>query len=388
MRFSVAALAVALCCHAASAAQADDVRLLADIEAQVRSGNSIGAVATHIEDIDRAVSGARPGSDGPYPRLALYAARYNLSLSRAANAIRDLDWGLAAAARDNPLQADLFILRANALQTKMRWVEAAAAYDNALARPDLDDAQKAQIQRGRGFLLDAIGRHDDALTAWRTALALEPGDPEATAAITAMANRPVNAITVQARPSGLMVPPPPPPPPPSPTAPNQPPRDAGHTHNCASFYPAHSRDIFESGVATLRYDVAADGTIGNVAVTRSSNFARLDEAAVACLRTRWKDVPATKDGVPVAAPGMTVSIRFFVPLPNAPQELVARGNGFEESGRVGRAIEDFDAAIALNPDYAPAYAARALAWDSIGQGQRATADRAKAVVLSKVPVTP
>jgi protein TonB len=52
------------------------------------------------------------------------------------------------------------------------------------------------------------------------------------------------------------------------------------------------------GNTEMDLTVTAQGTVTDVAVSKSSGSSDLDEIAVACVRT-WTYKPATKDGVPV-----------------------------------------------------------------------------------------
>jgi protein TonB len=62
------------------------------------------------------------------------------------------------------------------------------------------------------------------------------------------------------------------------------------------------------GTVVLRVDVTADGAPQTLAVRTSSGHAVLDEAALAAVRL-WRFHPATRGGVPIAAPA-EVPIRF------------------------------------------------------------------------------
>jgi TonB family protein len=92
----------------------------------------------------------------------------------------------------------------------------------------------------------------------------------------------------------------------------------GHTHNCAAFYPEMARRKNESGDVLVGYDVSADGSITHVAVVKSSGFPDLDLAAVTCVSTQWRNLPATKEGVAVASPGHRAIIRFQLEGPVLP----------------------------------------------------------------------
>jgi protein TonB len=52
------------------------------------------------------------------------------------------------------------------------------------------------------------------------------------------------------------------------------------------------------GAVTLRLELRADGTVGEVQVARSSGHTVLDTAAQEAAKT-WKHAPETQDGTPV-----------------------------------------------------------------------------------------
>jgi protein TonB len=85
----------------------------------------------------------------------------------------------------------------------------------------------------------------------------------------------------------------------------------GRSHDCASFYPDLSKRMNESGDVLVHYDVGIDGAISNVGVAKSSGSDRLDQAAVTCVSTRWRNSPAMNaDNTPVASPGHQAIVRF------------------------------------------------------------------------------
>lgn len=107
----------------------------------------------------------------------------------------------------------------------------------------------------------------------------------------------------------------PPPPAPAPAAPAEPapvitpPRvDASYRGNTAPSYPAASRRLREEGKVLLRIFVKADGSVGEVVVSRSSGHARLDDAAVQAVK-RWKLIPARRGSEPFAT-WYTLPIEF------------------------------------------------------------------------------
>jgi protein TonB len=73
-------------------------------------------------------------------------------------------------------------------------------------------------------------------------------------------------------------------------------------------YPAEARRRGWQGEVVLRVEVSAEGRADAVAILRSSGHAVLDEAALAAVRL-WRFRPATRGGVPVAAPA-DVPVRF------------------------------------------------------------------------------
>jgi protein TonB len=68
----------------------------------------------------------------------------------------------------------------------------------------------------------------------------------------------------------------------------------------APAYPAQSRRLGETGVVVLRVELGESGNVALARVDRSSGYPRLDEAALAAVRT-WRCTPATRNGHPVRA---------------------------------------------------------------------------------------
>lgn len=77
------------------------------------------------------------------------------------------------------------------------------------------------------------------------------------------------------------------------------PTTRGRRHDCQSGYPPISRRLGEQGSVLLKFTVSVDGTVSNVAVSKSSGYSRLDEAAVTCA-SNWEYNPATSGGKPIA----------------------------------------------------------------------------------------
>jgi protein TonB len=68
----------------------------------------------------------------------------------------------------------------------------------------------------------------------------------------------------------------------------------------APAYPAQSRRLGETGLVVLRVELNETGDVAAARVNSSSSYIRLDEAALAAVRT-WRCTPATRNGQPVRA---------------------------------------------------------------------------------------
>jgi len=79
----------------------------------------------------------------------------------------------------------------------------------------------------------------------------------------------------------------------------------------AADYPPESLQAGEQGTAALRFVVIDDGTVGDVQVVRSSGSLRLDRAAVAMVKSRWRYQPATTNGRPVRS-AQTANVAFVL----------------------------------------------------------------------------
>lgn len=64
-------------------------------------------------------------------------------------------------------------------------------------------------------------------------------------------------------------------------------------------YPEVARRLAEQGTVTVRIEIAASGTVKNVAVLHSSGSERLDTAAVSWIKAHWKYHAASRGGVAV-----------------------------------------------------------------------------------------
>lgn len=102
-----------------------------------------------------------------------------------------------------------------------------------------------------------------------------------------------------------------PPPPPIPVAEAPTPRPAGAVTLSSELsvtcperrppaYPPFSRRLGEEGKVVLRVELDEQGSVSAARVATASGFARLDEAALAAVKT-WRCTPAQRDGQPVRA---------------------------------------------------------------------------------------
>jgi protein TonB len=104
------------------------------------------------------------------------------------------------------------------------------------------------------------------------------------------------------------------PPPPTPVAEAPPPRPTGPTgpvtlsaelsmscpERTPPAYPPLSRRMGEEGKVVLRVEMDEQGVVSMARVATGSGFPRLDEAALAAVKT-WRCTPARRDGQPVRA---------------------------------------------------------------------------------------
>lgn len=75
--------------------------------------------------------------------------------------------------------------------------------------------------------------------------------------------------------------------------------DAAHMNNPNPAYPSVSRRMGEHGQVLLDVLILTDGTVGEIKLKKSSNFTRLDNAALDAVK-RWRYQPARRGGKPIA----------------------------------------------------------------------------------------
>ncbi len=72
------------------------------------------------------------------------------------------------------------------------------------------------------------------------------------------------------------------------------------SERAAPHYPMVSKRLNEQGKAVLRVELGEDGKVANATIKASSGFARLDEAALAAVKT-WRCKPPVRNGAAVKA---------------------------------------------------------------------------------------
>lgn len=87
--------------------------------------------------------------------------------------------------------------------------------------------------------------------------------------------------------------------PPAPARVELPSSNAAYLNNPRPSYPALSRRLGEQGKVVVRVLIGVDGTAQQAEIRTSSGYARLDQAALATVRS-WRYVPGKRGGVPEA----------------------------------------------------------------------------------------
>jgi len=84
---------------------------------------------------------------------------------------------------------------------------------------------------------------------------------------------------------------------------------ADYGQNPVPRYPTEARRHAQQGTVVLRVEVGVDGSVARIEVAQSSGFDALDDSAIDTVRSRWRFVPARRDGIAVAS-WCEVPIRF------------------------------------------------------------------------------
>lgn len=111
----------------------------------------------------------------------------------------------------------------------------------------------------------------------------------APAAPAAAAPAAIEASTVAATPAA----------PPAPARIELPSSDATYLNNPRPAYPALSRRLGEQGKVVVRVLIGIDGKAEQVEIRRSSGYDRLDQSALATVRS-WRYIPGKRNGIPEA----------------------------------------------------------------------------------------
>lgn len=117
----------------------------------------------------------------------------------------------------------------------------------------------------------------------------EPAPVVATPATTAPTAPAIEANATAAAPAA----------PPAPARIELPSSDAAYLNNPKPSYPALSRRLGEQGKVVVRVLIGVDGRAQQAEIRTSSGYVRLDQAALATVRS-WRYVPGTRNGIPEA----------------------------------------------------------------------------------------
>jgi tetratricopeptide (TPR) repeat protein len=163
-------------------AGADDAFRAAQASSNPRYVLTDGPTETLGATLFAAADGNRAGRAGvvavpnPYPAASFYLGSYYNEVRRPADALRVLDIGLAFPGSRGESIPLLTIERGAALSGLMRWQDSLANYDRGLGFERVLPNQRAVMLRGRGLALTELGRLDDAETAYRDSLVLDPNN--------------------------------------------------------------------------------------------------------------------------------------------------------------------------------------------------------------------
>ena len=105
----------------------------------------------------------------------------------------------------------------------------------------------------------------------------------------------------------------PPPPPAAPVVHAAPPptelKPIARTHTIPT-YPTISQRLGEQGTVTLKVTIDIQGNVTDDSIEKSSGSDRLDQAAVAWVKSHWKWQPPTVNGQPVGGVSTLVAVKF------------------------------------------------------------------------------
>jgi len=84
------------------------------------------------------------------------------------------------------------------------------------------------------------------------------------------------------------------------------------TRACDRFYPGEALQKRETGEVLVGYDVGKQGEITNVHVVKSSGWPLLDQAALTCASTQWRNTPAMIENTPLVWPNIKSTVGFDI----------------------------------------------------------------------------
>jgi len=84
------------------------------------------------------------------------------------------------------------------------------------------------------------------------------------------------------------------------------------TRRCDRFLPDEAYLKRQTGEVAVGYDVGKRGEINNVHVVKSSGRPPVDQAAVTCASTQWRNTPARIDDIPLVWPGIKSMVSFEI----------------------------------------------------------------------------
>ena len=159
------------------------VRALYDTATEAVSGEAgPAALAPYVPELEDALAQAPQvddAVDSPYPGMALLLVRYYNQSGRFEDALKMFDGQHSLDGYPEE--------RAIALGGAKRWTEALAAWERALRRAELTDAERVRLWCGRAAALIGLGRPNEAELSLRSVLAVDPENKAAAAEMARLA---------------------------------------------------------------------------------------------------------------------------------------------------------------------------------------------------------